>query len=136
MIGQVILVVPVKGGHQGGRFVISSSARNYDTCIDTEDNIGRLIFSNTNFANNRIEMEPVTEGSLLTLEFKLIFSTPLPMDLPFVLLPTYLSAFSKVKESLRAWENWPKHVDQGKEGINPECSKGNYFNLILEEGRG
>lgn len=104
-IAKVILFVPVEGGHQGGRLNIFSSFKNHSTSIEMDNN-GRLCYLSAFNACNHIEMEPITKGSLLTFEFKLMFSNPLPRDLLYGTYPAYFSTFSQVKESLRAWEKW------------------------------
>lgn len=108
--------VPVEGGHQGGRLEIFSTNKSQSTSIQGE-NHDQMFLLSAYFTNSRVEMEPVTEGSLLTLEFKLMLSKSLPMGLSSFVFPTYLSALTRVKESLSSWANQREHDNKEEENV-------------------
>ena len=118
LIARAILVIPVEGGHKGGRLNVYSddSSQKSPSIIIERDNRD-LHFSITSyFADCRHEMQPITEGSLITLEFKLISTKPLPWSLPLSLpLPSLFSGLAELKESLGSWADWKPHNNEHKD---------------------
>lgn len=109
IIAKAILVIPVDGGHKGGRLnVYSDYSSHKSPSISIERDNGELHFSLTSYyADCRHEMQPITEGSLITLEFKLISTKPLPWSLPVSFpLPSLFAALAELNESLSSWVEW------------------------------
>lgn len=100
-------MIPVAGGHEGGRVIVhSDNSCGYRHSIE-QDYAGHQQFClSSYFANCRYEMQPITRGNCVALEFKLMSSKPLPRTLPLVSLPKFFSVLTEVKESLSSWKDW------------------------------
>ncbi len=111
----MILQLPVKGGHEGGRFKVKYGGK--EKMFDNHKDSDRCFYVSLFYENCEHSMEPVISGRKLTLVFNLVWANAqnmIPKDFPL-----FLTALKGIKKSL---SSWMPHADSQIKNITNNTS--------------
>jgi hypothetical protein len=92
----MILQLPVKGGHRGGRFKVEYGGK--EKVYENHKDSDRCFYVSLFYENCEHSMEPVISGAKITLVFNLVWANAqnmIPKDFPL-----FLTKLKGIKESL------------------------------------
>ena len=105
----MILQIPVQGGYQGGNLVVWHSHAKKKFNFGQESS--QKFFLTAFYADCYNQLEPVTDGWLLTLVFNLVWKYPMPIIREPRDVPMILKVIKEIKQSIPACSSTNDDVD-------------------------
>ena len=95
----VVLQIPVKGGHQGGRCTVEYQGKNKK--FENQQNSDQHFYLSAYYGSCAHMMEPVTQGWKLTFVYSLVWTnvkSVIPRD-----FPVFITAMTEIQQALIPW---------------------------------